>query len=148
LRRTGRKLRRHWGIVATFMLMAAFAGVVAAFGWFRPATSDDETLQNVPKQTVQLKKNPPAPPGPFVPLSEYGEPQPKRVVLPGRKTPLTVELTPGEYLVVAEVPGFGFHEVYRTVPNPGQPQVGFAAHRKWTEPPGGDIELPTVKIFP
>jgi hypothetical protein len=52
---------------------------------------------------------------------------------------------PGLYLVVADIPGFGFHEVYRLVPGPGQP-LGSFTHDTWKDRKDGTVELPPINI--
>jgi formylglycine-generating enzyme required for sulfatase activity len=49
---------------------------------------------------------------------ETGRPIETEVIRPVGTTPLEAELVPGTYLVVAEIRGYGFHEVYRLVPRP------------------------------
>jgi serine/threonine protein kinase/formylglycine-generating enzyme required for sulfatase activity len=57
------------------------------------------------------------------------------------------ELEPGEYLIVVNVEGFGFHEVYRYVPEvldtPVKPSY---AHERWEVNSKGTIDLPPISI--
>lgn len=87
----------------------------------------------------------------LVPLDpNSGEPVADRALRPSEPSPVTVKRVPvGQYLVVAEVPKHGFHEVYRTVPAPGQ-RVPFpestVAHHRWAENAEGVVELPAIII--
>src|SRR5207237_669866 len=77
-----------------------------------------------------------------------GEPiieKPTRVRASGSS--LSARLIPGDYLVVAQIEGHGFHEVYRHVPtrDEGVPQHGLA-HQKWTRLTGGAVVLPKIQV--
>lgn len=57
------------------------------------------------------------------------------------------ELEPGEYLVIVSVEGFGFHEVYRYVPEePNIPVKPTYAHERWDVASDGTIQLPPISI--
>lgn len=59
------------------------------------------------------------------------------------------ELEPGEYLVIVSVEGFGFHEVYRYVPEvPETPVIPTYAHQRWEIGADGTIHLPPISIRP
>jgi formylglycine-generating enzyme required for sulfatase activity len=85
----------------------------------------------------------------FWPLDpSTGEPiveKPTRVRASGSS--LSARLIPGDYLVVAQIEGHGFHEVYRHVParEEGVPQHGFA-NQQWTRLTGGAVELPKIQV--
>jgi serine/threonine-protein kinase len=58
-----------------------------------------------------------------------------------------LKLEPGEYLVVVVVPGFGFHEVYRYVPE--EPNVAVKSsypHERWDVTADGVLDLPRISI--
>lgn len=57
-----------------------------------------------------------------------------------------VELAPGNYLVVLEVPNFGFHEVYRYVPQDPQALPGSFNHNRWQLAEDGIIDLPAINV--
>ncbi len=84
---------------------------------------------------------------PLDPLT--GEPiieKPTRVRASGSS--LSARLVPGDYLVVAQIEGHGFHEVYRHVPTreEGVPQHRLA-HQHWTRlESGGAVELPKIEV--
>lgn len=104
-------------------------------------------------RTVQLATEPPGARAVFVPLDPFsGEPQgEKRVRLKGA-TPGVVELEAGDYLVVVDLPGHGFHEVYRHVPDDDEmrasPEGGHVQwrHLNWLGTDDGQIDLPMIRI--
>lgn len=55
-------------------------------------------------------------------------------------------LSPGEYLVVAHVPDYGFQEVYRRVPASDETIGGTALHTRWRFTDDGVVELPSITI--
>ncbi|MBS0265062.1 MAG: protein kinase [Planctomycetes bacterium] len=71
-----------------------------------------------------------------------------RVIKPTELSPTVVDLPPGNYLIVADIPGFGFHEVYRTVPREGEGM--FVSNRiARPDPAGGDTyEFRPITILP
>ena len=96
---------------------------------------------------VRIQTDPPAPYVVCVPLDEQtGEPvAARRVRLAATGT---VRLAPGEYLVVAEVPDYGFQEVYRRVPASDETVGGQERRTSWQIAAGGVVELPPIKIVP
>jgi len=141
IRRTGRQLARHPGMVAAIILIGFLGVLVIAMGLSQPGAN------KVAPRTVSLATERPGARIAFVPLNERGELQPNRVVQPPGRTPIVADLPPGEYLVIAKLSDKEFHEVYRTVPAPGQPMPSSAPHGKWTELPDGTIKLPPITIF-
>jgi formylglycine-generating enzyme required for sulfatase activity len=82
----------------------------------------------------------------LVPLDEWDDLQPDRAIRPDQRTPLTLSgIPPGKYLVVAEVPGHGFHEVYRTVPGPDD-KSGLRAFENWTRADDGSVALADIIV--
>jgi formylglycine-generating enzyme required for sulfatase activity len=82
------------------------------------------------------------------PLSPIdGEPVFANVVRVKGKSPLTFRLPPGDYLVVAEIPDHGFHEVYRRVPVNEDEQGGSCRHNGWRRKEGG-LQMPTIDVPP
>lgn len=79
-----------------------------------------------------------------VPLDEQtGEPLADQGVrVPGSGQ---VSLAPGEYLVVADVPDYGFQEVYRRVPAADEVVGGAERHTSW-HMADGVVELPRITI--
>ena len=78
---------------------------------------------------------------------ETARPDAEKVIRPSGTTPLVVSLDPGNYLVVADIPGYGFHEVYRRVPQADKevPESGMG-RQHWRELPDGAIELDKIAI--
>ena len=62
--------------------------------------------------------------------------------------PVQVELPSGDFLVVAEVSGYGFHEVIRHVPAPGQDMPGNYLHNSWNVLPDNRVNLSKLVIRP
>jgi formylglycine-generating enzyme required for sulfatase activity/tRNA A-37 threonylcarbamoyl transferase component Bud32 len=104
----------------------------------------------VPVRTVDVLTDPPGARVVLVPLHrETGAPDPSRAVRPAGKTPLRADAVPaGEYLVVAAVKGWGFHEVFRIVPLPEEKGRGLInyAHTRWELLPDGGVRLPLITV--
>lgn len=107
-------------------------------------------------RTVAIATDPPGANIVFVPLdAKYGQAIPEDAVSPedGQKTPCTLKLAPGLYFVEAQVPGRGFHQVYRYVPTPdeqmGENTDGYLARypqSRWSERGDGTIKLASIQI--
>lgn len=104
-------------------------------------------------RTVRLATEPPGARAVFVPLDPFsGEPQGGKRVRLGKNTPGTVELEPGDYLVVVALKEHGFHEAYRHVPDDDEmrasPKGGHVAwrHLNWIATDDGQIKWPTIRI--
>jgi formylglycine-generating enzyme required for sulfatase activity/tRNA A-37 threonylcarbamoyl transferase component Bud32 len=79
---------------------------------------------------------------------ETGRPIESRALRPVGSTPLVVELPPAMYLVVVDIPNFGFHEVYRLVPRPDElVPLNHLASRSQAKS-DGTIELEPIRIRP
>jgi formylglycine-generating enzyme required for sulfatase activity len=61
------------------------------------------------------------------------------------KSPHAVQLLPGDYLVVADVTGHGFHEVYRHVPRENEEVLSYK-HQSSIVLADGAIEVPAVEV--
>jgi predicted Ser/Thr protein kinase len=66
----------------------------------------------------------------------------------GRDGYAHVRLLPGQYLVVAQVPGHGFHEVFREVPTLAKQPPGGYRHATWLTSEAGVIELREIDVPP
>jgi formylglycine-generating enzyme required for sulfatase activity len=77
---------------------------------------------------------------------ETGLPDARRVIRPAGKTPLVVPLEPGNYLVVADIPGYGFNEVYRKVPQGKDETPDIYRASSWHKTGDGIIKLMIVEI--
>ncbi|MCE9525828.1 MAG: protein kinase [Planctomycetales bacterium] len=65
----------------------------------------------------------------------------------GVGNPSTARLIPGDYLVVVNVEGFGFHEVYRHVPREGEVTYSYR-HQRSRRAEDGTILLEAVEVPP
>ncbi|MBL8814462.1 MAG: protein kinase [Planctomyces sp.] len=64
------------------------------------------------------------------------------------QTTVSADLAPGEYLVVVDVDGFGFHEVYRSVPDdPKQVYRPNYRHQRWDLGSDGQVLWPEVTVL-
>jgi ribosomal protein S27E len=61
---------------------------------------------------------------------------------------IEVRVTPGDYLVVVEIPNHGFHEVYRHVPAPDEPLKGAYNHQFFDRLSDGSLQLNPVQVPP
>ncbi|MEO1528235.1 MAG: protein kinase [Planctomycetota bacterium] len=130
VRRSARWLKRNKTVAASFLAMStALLLVTWQFAFASTSKRTPEyggpAITPVLKHTVRIQCNVADEPfrlkkvqWAFARLDKQRVPDPENVVtLSGSQdTDATVELEPGEYLVVASIPGYGFHEVYRTVP--------------------------------
>ncbi len=99
-------------------------------------------------RAVTLATRPPGATVVFVPVGESdGLPRPELALRAGR-SPVSVQLPPGDYLVVAYFDDGRFHEVFRHVPRDAEEApAGPYPHQKWTMD-GGTAVLPEVQIPP
>jgi hypothetical protein len=136
-----RRHRRFAMVLSTASVLAALAA--GAFVWsVAPKLPPAETRR------VALTTEPPGCEVWVFPIDPAtGEPDPQRRVDPprGQRTPLEIELVPGDYLVVAKLTDHRFHEVYRRVPA-DEDGASVGAHERWTERPDGTVELPVISI--
>ncbi len=155
--RVYRTARRHASAILVAMALLGgltAAGLVAAvlLGFF-PHPDGPEVVDSTVYQTVRITTEPPGARVVLVPINQYGELDPSRRIKPAKdqKTPLTLQRVPvGKYLVVAEVPGYGFHEVHRIVPESA------TANTDWSQSASdfarqaddGSMEWPLIRIVP
>jgi formylglycine-generating enzyme required for sulfatase activity len=141
MERLWRKARRHLAATAAavFLLLTIVFGSLAAVFFPR-----DRTVY----RTVKIETEPPGCQVALVPLNaDTGYLVPEARIRPTEKTPLTVRKVPiGEYLVVAQRPDDGFHEVYRTVPSRGRQTTGVGNYRDWKENDDGSVTLPAITV--
>jgi formylglycine-generating enzyme required for sulfatase activity len=143
LARVGRSMHRHRWQVASAALLCLLAGVVVAMA-LRPSAPPGN---GGVRHHVRVRTNPAGAEVALVRVNEYGEFQLEERIRPKGKTPLVIPDVPaGEYLVVVNVPGHGFHEVYRIVPA-RDPAAGHYLHNHWTEYSGNIVvEMPAIDI--
>lgn len=85
----------------------------------------------------------------FYPLEvTTGEPILSQAVRPIGKSPVTVSLLPGDYLVVTALADGRFHEVYRHVPREAGMEQRFYPHCLWTVKSPNALSLYPVTIPP
>ena len=76
-----------------------------------------------------------------------GEPDPTKIQHAEGRTPLTMQLAPSDYLVVAVLDGTRFHEVYRHVPANDEKVPFSYRHLKWmVDKNSGAIISPNIRI--
>lgn len=83
-----------------------------------------------------------------VPLNRVtGEPMPDQLLPVEDRSPATLRLSPGDYLVVAVLDGGQrFHEVLRRVPYPEETLPGRENHVRWRFMDDGSIQLPAIHV--
>jgi formylglycine-generating enzyme required for sulfatase activity/tRNA A-37 threonylcarbamoyl transferase component Bud32 len=164
VRRSIRAARRHpAAVVAGLAILVLFAFLGVMFlpritGRSDAATKRDagelivpmppEPAQEPALRTVHVDTEPAGARIALVPIHRLtGFPLPDKAIRPKELTPLTLKEVPaGEYLVVADVIGHGFHEVYRTVPRPKQGTVGGFPQLSSEERADGSVDFPRVNI--
>jgi hypothetical protein len=138
-----RWLRRHPALVATGLLGLS---TILAVGVNRRLEEKNRLLLGL--KTVSLTTVPIGARTIFVPISDAtGRPDPASEQVVRGVTPLTVELAPGNYVVVAALPDGRFHEVMRHVPEQPDAIPEQYDHRLWRFE-RGVVKLPEVKIPP
>lgn len=144
-RRFFRKVQRNPWKAAACCLAVVLLGVL---GVLFPRSGNSGAADKTMYRTVKITTQPSGARVVLVPFNQYEELDPDKRIRPpkGQVTPLTIEGVPvGKYLVVAAVPGCGFHEVYRTVPELGQIRRDPV---KWKEAKDGSVELDSIRIIP
>ncbi|HVX30645.1 MAG TPA: bifunctional serine/threonine-protein kinase/formylglycine-generating enzyme family protein [Nitrolancea sp.] len=128
------------------LLAASVATALLAIGAF--GTTLAIRGDGIDRREVRLVTEPADAQLALVPLNEItGEPMPEKMTRPYRRSPVTVSLIPGDYCVVANIEGYGFHEVIRHVPGRGEKLPGAHPHQLWFER-DGVIESPRIVIPP
>lgn len=85
----------------------------------------------------------------FYPLdAATGEPVISRAVRPEEKSPVSLTLPSGDYLIVTALPDGRFHEVYRHVPRDANMTPRFYPHCLWTRTSPNSVSLYPVTIPP
>jgi serine/threonine-protein kinase len=135
--------RRPWAAAAVCVIISLAAALGAALA---------PRHQPVSVRTVTITTDPPGADIVFVPLhAQDGIPLPDQAIRPTEKTPVTIRQVPvGLYVVVAKLSPQRFHEVYRTVPEPGRPEHFDSAvqSRRCRELSDGSVELASITIPP
>jgi formylglycine-generating enzyme required for sulfatase activity len=136
-----------WAVAAAALGAAVVLVALRAAGlWPAPAPAPPDG------RAVYVETDPPGARVALVPVApNTGWYLADKAIRPRGRTPLTVpDVPPGEYLVVADVPGHGFHEVFRTVP-PSDRSKSLEAPAEYTylqtsRRPDGSVALSLIKI--
>ncbi len=136
--------------LATSLTLAA-ASTVAAVGLAISYFSQPhhETPAPIVEQTlaVSVVTEPPGATVVLYPLDKLtGEPIDAKAERPSSKSPLTANLLPGDYLIVAALDDGHFHEVYRHVPRNPRAMPDYYPHRHWAIHADGSISWFPITI--
>lgn len=137
VRLAARWTRRHAGTILAVTAIALLAVALVAALW-----PNDLVVY----RTVRLQTDPKDARVALVPIDpETGEYLADKALRPRERTPLIIHRVPaGEYLVIVALDSGEFHEVFRTVPRPGQSPEFFRI-RQWVEE-AGQVVLPAIRI--
>jgi hypothetical protein len=149
--------RRLWHVARQKMVGAGAFGLVALVVAFqfssKPAPVPEPASVPVVVRKVRVRTEPPGARVALVPLNpDHGTLDFDKALQTDGKTPVTLpDVPPGDYLVVVEVPGHGFHEVFRRVPEPGEKSPTllskrFFPHSTFPEEPDGTIDMPLIRV--
>lgn len=153
--RCARWTRRN-PIVAALVAVSVLSTITAAglgASMLGAATRNSESgLSTLPKPVqainVSLKTEPEGATVVFYPLDPAtGEPVLSRAIRPKEKSPIKVDVPPGDYLVVAALPDGRFHEVYRHVPHDVRREQRTFSHCNWRILSENSISLTPVKLW-
>ncbi len=137
-----RRIRRSPTLGAAIVL--ALLAMVSLGGVWIEARRNRELLG---LQTVAIATEPAGARVALVALDETtGEPDPERVVRPASRTPLLLEIQPGDYLVVAALDDGRFHEVFRHVPAKDGSVPEAFDHQFWKIREDGTVHVPPIYI--
>ncbi|MDX1967336.1 MAG: serine/threonine-protein kinase [Planctomycetaceae bacterium] len=131
-----RKRRFLSSLAATATVCLSLAGL--GWWWSQPVT---------PRRLVKFETEPPGCEITVVRLDpETGEPDPDKIEHAHGKTPLTMRLVPGDYLVVAVLDEQRFHEVLRHVPATDETMPILDPHLYWQIDAAGCVVTELVEI--
>ena len=144
IEKSWRSARRHPAIVAASLLAIVAIGALSIA---RRLAQEKHAMLGL--RSVTLATEPAGARVAFAPLDAMtGEPITEKVVRPAGRSPLTTELAPGDYLVVAELSDGRFHEVYRHVPGGNELPLLRGGHNDWETLANGRVKLPKINIPP
>lgn len=140
IQRVWRQVRRHPAVSVGLILgMLAMCSAGAAMFYMR------QTHELLGFRDVEISTSPPGARLTIVPIDNVtGAPRPQELRPLGR-SPVRVNLAPGDYLLVATLDDQRFHEVYRRVPRMHD-TPGVYRHNRWTTAAEGVVSLPSVDI--
>lgn len=144
--------RRIVAMTAVPLLLAAAFLLAAQFRDREPPSGTGETARSpvVPPVDAPLRvviRTEPA--GAKVvayPLDAYRSPRVNAAIRPERRSPVELEMLPGDYLIVAALDDGRFHEVYRRVPTDRFMLSDVHPHKKWDVLVDGRLELSLIEI--
>jgi serine/threonine-protein kinase len=148
-----KRRRGFWMTIAALALLIVAAGAARFF--LPPLTGgvDPSAFSAVAQAALPAKLNTlleTAPPGARIvlyPLDfELGTPRLAEAVRPEERTPLELELAPGDYLVVAALDDGRFHEVFRRVPRTPTTLSTPYEHKHWQLLVDNKIRLKMIRI--
>jgi hypothetical protein len=98
--------------------------------------------------TMEITTDPPGAQIALFPLESLAsEPRPADVIRPRGTTPLSCDMMPGTYLIVAKLDDDRFHEVYRQVPNSRDDiPKWYYRHQSWEKGVDGKLSFPKIEI--
>uniref|UniRef100_A0A7C4QQB2 non-specific serine/threonine protein kinase n=1 Tax=Schlesneria paludicola TaxID=360056 RepID=A0A7C4QQB2_9PLAN len=142
-----------WITIAALLLLTAATGAARFFlppltGGVDPSAFSAVAQAALPaKVNIVLATDPPGARIVLYPLDfELGTPRLAEAVRPEERTPLELELTPGDYLVVAALDDGRFHEVFRRVPRSPTTLDTPYDHKRWRLLVGNKLRLAAIKI--
>lgn len=142
LKRGWRLMNRRKALVGMMMASLVAAG---SLGMAAMLAEKNHALLGFRKVTIAT--DPPGARVAFVPLnSETGVPDLERRVMASGFTPLSVDLMPGDYLVVAVMKDGRFHEVYRHVPEKDEILLADSRYSRFKLLEDDRVELQSISI--
>ncbi|TWT43000.1 Serine/threonine-protein kinase PknB [Thalassoglobus neptunius] len=140
IERTSRWIRRN--VMQTVAMVSLIVALVAIAG-FIVVANRDTTLRH----RVKVTTDPPGARVRMIPLDHLARERPEQAVISSGVTPIVMDVEPAYYRMQVVVDDYGFHDVYRTVPE--FPEKDYARtlfnHLSW-EVVDETVELPTVSI--
>ncbi|NLX97258.1 MAG: protein kinase [Rhodopirellula sp.] len=144
--RAWRWARRRPKDVASAVLGLMALGAIAVL-LNKPAKELPDNPAASSLRLVSLETKPPGAEVAFFPRDAWtGEPLPRKRILAAGRSPVRVELPPGEYLVVAKLDEGRFHEVFRHVPSEQEGLPGVYPHLRWAVSDEGTVRIPEIEI--
>jgi serine/threonine protein kinase len=140
--RAFRTIRKHPALCVAITAMLCVGGLLATVN--RLAAEKHRALG---LRTVLIDTEPSGARVAFVPLDTLtGEPIPGGVVRSNHRSPITQELAPGDYLVVAVADDGRFHEVFRHIPRANSEIPELYRHHYFKELDGNMLRLSNIKL--
>lgn len=143
-KRVWKWFQRHRRYVATLTTVATIFAFLSAGLMALRNQSIKPTSASIP---VRIVTEPPGCEITAVAINpETGEPDPQNIKTARGRTPLTMSLPSGDYLIVAVLDAHRFHEVLRHVPERNEGTPFRYTHLFWRKSKSGEIELKEIKI--